>query len=188
MKSNSIDRLVQISVSAALVAAIFITSSFVVLAQAPLSGELLVAGPGVVVNGEPATNGRALTLPSNVMTTGSTYATLNFGKVAKLQLAPGSTFTIDGSGMTLRGTLAAGSVTVVNTTNPIVITTPNGKTVTANSGDMVVADPNASPSQTTGRKGGFPVWGYAAIAGIIVVLIVAVTRGGDSNNGTSPTT
>lgn len=174
-------------VSMGLVGCIFFTSSLVALAQPTLTGELLVAGPGVVVNGEPAANGRTLALPSNVMTTGSTYATLNFGKAGKLQLAPGSTFTIDGADDQLRGTLAKGSVTVITSAKPVTITTPNGKTVVANAGDMVVADPTTT-SQTTSRRRGFPLWGYAAIAGIIVVLVVAVTRGGNSNNGTSPTT
>ena len=190
MKTEAIGRLLKFSVSTALIAAIFMTYSMTALAQPALTGELLVAGPGVVVNGEPGTNGRTLVLPSNIMTTGSTYATLNFGKVGKIQLAPGTTFTIDGSGTSLRGTLSAGSVTVVSSENLVPITTPCGKVVNANSTDVVSVStacggaPPPSAQSGTGL-GKIPAWGWAAILGGAVLAAVLVSRSGDS---TSPTT
>src|SRR5262245_57568781 len=118
MNVNFMSRCTRIMVSTVVVGAILATSSMFTLAQVPLTGELLVSGNNVTVNGEPGTNGRTFALPSSFTTGPGSYATLNFGKIGKLQLGPGTTFTIDGSGEILRGSLSAGSVTDVSSTNP----------------------------------------------------------------------
>src|SRR3954453_19583862 len=107
---NALTRGVRISITMALGVVVFVTSSYIALAQVPFTGELLVSGNAVSVNGETAANGRTIVVPSNIVTGPGSYATLNFTNVGRIQVSPGSPFSIDGSGTTLRGSLASGSV------------------------------------------------------------------------------
>lgn len=180
------------TVSTALAVAVFTASSFVASAQIPFTGELLVSGNNVTVNGEAATNGRTIVVPSSIVTGSGSYATLNFTNVGRIQVSPGSTFSIDGSGTTLRGSLSAGSVTIVNAVNPVTITTICGKTVTARSGDIVSVDAvcgaGISPSRPIGSasKGNSSLL-YLLLAGAAVGVIagVAGAGGGGSSSGGS---
>jgi len=187
-------RLTRTLASSALAAALITTSSFVGLAQTPLTGELVVAGPGVIVNGEAGANGRTLITPSNIITQGSSSATLNFGRVGRIQVSPASTFTIDGTGDILRGTLSAGAVTVVSAANPVLITTLCGKTVTANAGDTVDANAvcgisNQGPQTTARGGGGTSPLLYLVLVGAAVGVLAGVAGGGSGGGGsTSPTT
>src|SRR5436305_12721651 len=113
MKMNGLARWMRMTVSAALAAVVLTTSSYFAYAQVPFTGELLVSGNSVTVNGETAANGRTIVVPSNIVTGPGSYATLNLANVGRLQASPGTTFTIDGSGNALRGSLSAGSVTIL---------------------------------------------------------------------------
>jgi len=192
MNVRSAGGLIQMTVSMTLMTAIIATSSFIALAQVPFTGELLVSGNGVTINGEAGTNGRTIVVPSTITTTGSSFATLNFGAIGKIQVAPGTTFTIDGSGNTLRGSLSAGSVTIVNGANPVTITMTCGKSVTGKTGDVVSFDATcgtpASPSGPSSAGAGVPKYLYLLIAGAAVGIIAGVSAGGGGNSTTSPTT
>lgn len=179
---------------AALAVAVFATSSYFVLAQVPFTGELLVSGNSVTVNGEAAANGRTIVVPSNVVTGAGSYATLNFANVGRIQLSPGTTFTVDGSGTTLRGSLSAGSVTIVSSVNPVTITLLCGKSMSTKTGDAVSFDTvcggGTSPSQipSAGTKSNSLL--YLLLAGAAVGVIAGVAGGGGGGGGgsTSPTT
>jgi hypothetical protein len=193
MKMNGVAKVVRKSAIAALAVAMFASSSQFVLAQVPFTGELLVSGPSVTVNGEAAANGRTIIVPSNIVTGPGSYATINFANVGRIQLSPGTTFTIDGAATTLRGSLSAGSVTVVSGVNPIAITLLCGKSLFAKAGDVVSFDTMCgavtSPTQTaSGTKSNSLL--YLLLAGAAVGVIAGVAGGGGGNGGgsTSPTT
>ncbi|MBV9241604.1 MAG: hypothetical protein JO314_06310 [Acidobacteria bacterium] len=191
MNVNGLARWVRMTVSGALAVVVFATSSFFALAQVPFTGELLVSGNSVTVNGEAAANGRTIVVPSNIVTGAGSYATLNFANVGKIQVSPGSTFTIDGSGTTLRGSLSAGSVTIVNSVNPVTITTLCGKTVTANTGDTVSADQVCGTGGT--GNSGHPAGGSKSTMLIIILaaagggIIAAVAAGGGGGTASGTT-
>lgn len=181
--------------AATLAVALFTSSSYVSFAQVPFTGELLVSGPGVAVNGELAANGRTIVVPSNIVTGPGSYATLNFTNVARIQVSPGSTFTVDGSGTSVRGSLSAGSVTIVSAANPVVITLLCGKSVMARSGEVVsfdaVCGAGTSPSQTSTARSAKHSSSllYLLLAGAAVGVVAGVAGGGGGNRGsTSPTT
>jgi hypothetical protein len=189
---------VRISITMALGLVVFVTSSYLGLAQVPFTGELLVSGNAVTVNGETSANGRTIVVPSNIVTGPGSYATLNFTNVGRIQVSPGTTFTIDGSGNTLRGSLSAGSITIVSAVTPVTITLVCGKSVTAKTGDVVsydaVCGASTSPSQTTagsaGKKSNSLLYLLLAGAAIGVVAAAAGGGGGGGNGGgtTSGTT
>ena len=184
------------TVSATLAVVVFATSSYLALAQVPFTGELLVSGNSVTVNGENAANGRTIVVPSSIVTGAGSYATLNFANVGRIQISPGTTFTIDGSGTNLRGSLSSGSVTIVNGVNPVTITTLCGKTVTAKTGDVISFDavcgtgtpPSQTPAGGAAQKSNSLL--YLLLAGAAVGIIAGVAGGGGGNGGgsTSPTT
>jgi hypothetical protein len=195
MKMNGLAWWTRMTVAAALAVAVFTSSSYFSFAQVPFTGELLVSGAGVTVNGESAANGRTIVVPSNIVTGPGSYATLNFTNVARIQVSPGSTFTVDGSGTSVRGSLSAGSITIVSATNPVVITLLCGKSVTAKTGDVVSFDAvcggGTSPSQTStaGTAKHSSSLLYLLLAGAAVGVIAGVAGGGGGNGGsTSPTT
>jgi hypothetical protein len=179
------------AVTAALAAAVFATSSYFVLGQVPFTGELLVSGNSVSVNGEAAANGRTIVVPSNIVTGPGSYATLNFANVGRVQVSPGTTFTIDGAGTTLRGSLSAGSIAIVSAVNPVTITLLCGKSVTAKTGDVVSFDavcgggtsPSQIPSGSSGAKSNSLL--YLILAGAAVGVIAGVAGGGGGGGGTT---
>jgi uncharacterized protein YlzI (FlbEa/FlbD family) len=189
MKMNGLARGVRISITMALGVVVFITSSYVVMAQVPFTGELLVSGNAVTVNGETSANGRTIVVPSNIVTGPGSYATLNFTNVGRIQVSPGTTFTVDGSGTTLRGSLSAGSVTLVNAVNPVTITLMCGKSVIAKTGDVVsydaVCGAGTSPSQTAGTTAGKKSNSllYLLLAGAAIGVVAAAAGGGGNGNG-----
>ncbi len=195
MNINGLARWMRIVASTTLVLIVFTTSSYVALAQVPFTGELLVSGNSVTVNGENAANGRTIVVPSSIVTGAGSYATLNFTNVGRIQVSPGTTFTIDGSGVNLRGSLSSGSVTIVSAANAVTITTLCGKTVMAKTGDVVsfeaVCGTGTPPSQTAGgvAKHSSSLL-YLLLAGAAVGIIAGVAGGGGGNSGgsTSPTT
>jgi len=172
------------AVAVSLITALVALSTF---GQVPFSGELLVSGNNVTVNGEQAANGRTIMVPSTITTGSGSYATLNFGNAGRIQLAPNTTFSVDGNAAGLRGSLPAGSVTVVSATNPVTITTLNGRSVTARSGDVVVSDATTTPGAPGGGsspKGGVNPLVYLLVAGAAVALLVGVAAGGGNSGGT----
>jgi hypothetical protein len=182
------------TVSAALAAAVFTTSSLFTFSQVPFLGELLISGNNVAVNGEAAANGRTVVVPSSIVTGAGSYATLNFTNVGRIQLAPGSTFSIDGSAAGLRGSLSTGTVTIVSAAGPVIITTICGKTVNGRSGDVVSVDAvcgaGTSPLPTAGAShSNSLVYLLLAVAAAGAIGGVAASSGGNGNGGsTSPTT
>lgn len=193
MKMSDLGQGVRRTVAATLAAVIFATSSYFVLGQVPFTGELLVSGNSVAVNGEAAANGRTIVVPSNIVTGPGSYATLNFANVGRIQISPGTTFTIDGAGTTLRGSLSAGSVTIVSSVNPVTITLLCGKSVTAKTGDVISFDAvcgggtsaSQMPSAGAGAKSSSLL--YLILAGAAVGVIAGVAGGGGGGGGsTSP--
>jgi hypothetical protein len=187
MKTYGLARAVRIAVTTALILATFASSSYFSFAQVPFTGELLVSGNAVSVNGETAANGRTIVVPSTITTGPGSYATINFANVGRLQLLPGSTFTIDGSGTTLRGSLSAGSVTIVNAVNPVTITLLCGKSVIAKSGDVISFDTvcGATTSQTPTKRPAAKSSSMLliALAGAAIGVVVAVAGGGGGSSG-----
>jgi hypothetical protein len=182
--------------TAALAATVFATSSYFVLGQVPFTGELLVSGNSVRVNGEAAANGRTIVVPSSIVTGPGSYATLNFANVGRIQLSPGTTFTIDGTGTMLRGSLSAGSVTVVSGVNPVAVTLLCGKSITAKTGDVISFDAvcgagtsaSQTPSAGAGAKSSSVLYLILAIAAVGAIAGVAAGGGGGGGGSTSPTT
>lgn len=177
---------IRMAIAGSLITALLALATF---GQVPFTGELLVSGNNVTVNGEQAANGRTIIVPSTITTGPGSYATLNFGAAGRIQLAPNSTFSIDGNAAGLRGSLPAGSVTIVSSANPITVTTLNGRSVAAKAGDTVVSDAGSTPSPgPSAGKGGVNPIVYLVVAGAAVALLVGVAGGGGNGGGTVSTT
>src|SRR5215204_5914480 len=97
------------------------------------SGEITVSGPAkagekpfVLVNGDPAFSGRTFLSNGTITTTESSSANVNFGKIGRISLGPGSTLTLNVSETSISGKLLSGSIRVANGEGVAVkIDTPN---------------------------------------------------------------
>jgi len=177
----------RIAITASLITVLLSISSF---GQVPFAGELLVSGNNVTVNGEQAANGRTILVPSTITTGPGSYATLNFGNAGRIQLAPNTTFSVDGNAAGLRGSLPMGSVTIVSATNPVTITTLSGHSVAARAGDVVLSDMTATTGTSGGgstTKSGVNPLVYVLVAGAAAGVLVGVAGGsGGSSSGGGP--
>jgi hypothetical protein len=177
MRCMSISQWVKISTATIVATAVLATSSMAALTGPALSGELTVGGGNaegktVLVNGEPATTGRTVIGSSTIVTPENVTATINFGKAGKIQLAPGTTFTIGSSLESLQGDLTAGDITVLNAANVVNVKTLTGDTVEINAGETASA---ASSAAQTNKQGGIgPKTWYAIIAVASVAALIAI--------------
>ncbi|MGE3466721.1 MAG: hypothetical protein AB7J13_07290 [Pyrinomonadaceae bacterium] len=148
-------------------------------------GELVVSGKsngGVTVNGEPASTGRTVFAASTITTPADSGAVLNMGTAGKIELAPGTTFLIDGDGNIISGSITAGNVTVLNASQPIAVRTLSGETLALNAGETAGANSTATAARQTG-PGGLD-WAYWALiigAAVAIPIIIIATNDDDNN-------
>lgn len=163
--------------------AVLTVSSMVALAG-PVKpvGELVVSGGDgqATVNGEPVRSGRTVFASSTITTPEGSTAILNMGKAGKMELAPGTTYTIAADGTLSGGSLSTGSVTVLNGEN-IKVKTMTGEEVNVNSGEAANANSSAAAAAQNRKYGGLYWWGWALIAGGVAtgIIIYAATRDDD---------
>jgi len=85
------------------------------------AGEITVTGtsttgekPFVLVNGDAAFTGRTFFSNGTISTPDSSSASINFGKIGRINLGPGSILTLTVSETNISGTLSAGNIRVMN--------------------------------------------------------------------------
>jgi hypothetical protein len=127
------------ALSACLIVALYVTYSMVALANADnkMTGELIVNGKSqVTVNGEVAQSGRSIFSDSTITTADNGTATINLGKVGKIELAPNSSLIVNFDQNSITGNLSSGSVTVIGSADTTsAITTANGKVSSETAGN-----------------------------------------------------
>ncbi len=164
--------------------AIVATSSMLGLAGTSKAvGELTVSGVGspaetsfVTVNGEPAQSGRSLFDSSTISTPEGMTATVNIGKAGKIQLGPNSAFIINSDGSFISGDLVAGTLTVLNSANPVSVRTSKGATVELNAGETVAAESVTKAAQgSSSNDAWIPVVVFAGIVGTVIAVLF-ITR------------
>ena len=125
MKSSNVSSLfsrvmvLSLSLSLLSVQSVFafaVPGSSVSAAEITVNGKKGVAErPFVVVNGQQAFSGRTFFSGGNIETTEATSATINLGKLGRIDLSPSSSFTLSFSEGRIAGTLSKGNVSVSNT-------------------------------------------------------------------------
>ena len=113
------------------------------------AGELTVSGkmstdekPFVLVNGDRSFTGRSVFSSGTIVTTETTSATINLGKIGRVEIAPASVLTLNFSDNSISGVLSSGSVRVSNADGVAVkINTPN---------DVITNERNAASSFSVG--------------------------------------
>lgn len=186
-------------VSLGLVTTMLVASSMVTLAASTKPvGELIVTTKSdkfVTVNGEPSTTGRTIFASSTISTPEGMTASISFGKAGRIDLAPGSTFTLDSDAANVGGELAAGSLTVVNTSAPIKVMA-GGKSVVLSAGETATTagkadddyrdsngkciDADKDGKEECSEGGGVAWWAWALIFGAAATTIVWLAA--DRNN------
>jgi hypothetical protein len=118
--------------------AILATYSMIALAaQGTAVGDLTITGKSnVTVNGETAQNGRTIFSSSVVRTSETSSATINLGKLGKIEVAPNSTFNLKVENNEVAGDLVEGKVTSL--TSDITVTA-NGNTSKVNAGESIMS-------------------------------------------------
>ena len=114
-----------------LVVAVWTIYSMVVLAASPMneSGELTVTGM-VIVNGQHAISGTTIFTDSVITTSDNSSATINLGKLGRVELLPNSSLKLSFDESGLSGMLTAGRVRVANISGAsAVISTSDGSAV-----------------------------------------------------------
>ncbi len=165
------------ALSMCLVVAVVATYSMVALAgDNKIVGEILVSGSNnensiVTVNGEAVQGGRTI-FTSSTITTKDNTAVVNVNKVGKIKIAPNSSIIVSFDEKGISGNLQKGTVTVLNSTNAVNITMPNGVTEKLSVGK----------SATTARQddddndGGSAWWLWAIVfGGAAAAIVIAAT-------------
>jgi hypothetical protein len=136
--------------------------AFSVRGMGSAAGEITVTGPAkqgekpfVLVNGDPAFSGRTFLSNGTITTTESSSANVNFGKIGRISLGPGSTLTLSVSETSISGKLSSGSIRVANGEGVAVkIDTPNDAvTNEANAASRFSIDVAAGGSNVKSEKG-----------------------------------
>ena len=152
------------ALSACLSISLLATCSAVALANsAKVAGELTVAGNGVLVNGESAQSGRSIFSSSTVTTPESAGATVAFGKLGQIEIAPNSSVSLSFDEKGINGNLSSGKITVLGAANAVNVTTLNGTTVSLTAGESVLASGLAQDKDDDDGHGGAAWWGFAAV-------------------------
>jgi hypothetical protein len=165
------------ALSMCLVVAIVATYSMVALAgDKKIVGEILVSGSNetsiVTVNGEAVQSGRTI-FTSSTITTADNSAIVNVNKVGKIKIAPKSSILVSFNENGISGNLLNGKVTVLNSTDKVSITVPNGATEQLTVGESATA---AKQDDDDDNDGGAAWWLWAAVfGGAAAVIVLAAT-------------
>ena len=180
------------ALSMCLVVAIVATYSMVALAGDKLVGEILVSGknvngqaPVVTVNGEAVKSGRTIFTSSTISTPKDTTATVNVAKIGKVKIAPNSTLSVSFDEKGITGNLSSGKLTVLNSSNNVAITTPNGEVAQLQSGDAVTTKQDDDDDDDDNGKA-IAIWAIV-FGGAAAAILYAATRdsGPDIGGGTT---
>ena len=177
---------VQQALTTAVVFALVVTFSMAALAnEGNAVGELTVVKTAaasetsaVTVNGEVAKSGRTVFSSSTISTPNGMEAIINFGKSGKIQIGPGTTYTLAAD--SIGGDLTKGNLTVLNSANSVAVKTAVGDVV-----NVKVGETASATSGTAGKKpgpAGLDWWVWAAIAGGAIAIIIVAANSGNNNN------
>jgi hypothetical protein len=167
------------ALSACLSISLLATCSAVALANSKVSGELTVAGNGVLVNGEAAQSGRSIFSSSTVTTPADASAIVGVGKLGKIEVAPNSSVSLSFDEKGISGNLSSGKITVLGAANAVNVTTVNGSTVSLTAGQSVLAS-GLAPQTNDDDDGGTAWWAFAAVLiGASALIIYAATSDND---------
>jgi len=174
------------ALSSCLMVAILATYSMVAFAaEGKAAGELLVSGTDAVVtvDGQAAQSGRTIFSGSTFSTSDTASATLSLGTAGSVQLAPASTATLTFDGKTISATLTAGSLSVLNSAQPVSVTSLD-KTMSVNAGETATA--NDDDKDDHHKKKGAAWWLFAIVfGGAAVAITAAAVQGNDRQFGSS---
>lgn len=130
------------TIAASLASAVFMSSSMFALAapgNQPQLAELTVTGasvegdvPFVSVNGERAVSGRSIQSATTITTPATASATVNLGKLGRVELAPNSSFVLNFNEKGISGDLVSGKVRVVGNENSENTVKTNDSVIVAN--------------------------------------------------------
>jgi hypothetical protein len=167
------------ALSACLSISLLATCSAVALANSKVSGELTVAGNGVLVNGEAAQSGRSIFSSSTVTTPADASAIVGVGKLGKIEVAPNSSVSLSFDEKGISGNLSSGKITVLGAANAVNVTTVNGSTVSLTAGQSVLAS-GLAPQTNDDDDGGTAWWAFAdVLIGASALIIYAATSDND---------
>ena len=152
-----------------------------------LAGELLVSGKAsngqvasVKVNGETAQSGRSIFTASTIATPDNASAVVNLGKAGRIELAPNTTISLSFDEKIISGNLSAGHITVLNSSESVVVTTAEGKVIKLNAGDSADAAAQTQTAADNDDDNGHGLLIFAIIlGGAAAGIILAATH---SNN------
>lgn len=193
MKSINSKRFAVSTTTFGLLFALIVSCSYVSLANANkpvgeilISGSSVVDGKSVTVNGEEAKTGRTIFDSSVISTPAGQSAIVNLGKAGKIQIAPGSSVTIDVAGETVSGSLSSGSLTVLGSVVPVNVRTAGGDMVRVAAGESVTSSSTAASAKAQTGPGGVDWWIWAAIIAGAATAVVLIVTLDDDDNVTSP--
>jgi len=149
-----------------------------------VSGRSTSPDAAVTVNGEPAKSGRTIFSSGVITTPEGLTATLDLGKAGRLQLEPGTTFTLNLNDDKVGGQLTSGNVSVLTAGQNVSIRNAAGDTLTLGTGDSAAANSPAPSKKAKPGPGGLDWWYWAAIIGGVTAVIVAVAATGDDASPT----
>ena len=184
------------ALSMCLCVAVLATYSMVALAgPGKAAGELTISGknadgeaPFVLVNGETARSGRSVFSGSTLTTSDSTSAVMNLGKLGTIELAPSTTLNLTFDEKGIFADLTSGKMSVLGSTDDVMVRTLNGNTVKLAAGQSVMASGKAQDDDDDDDDGGAAWWVWAAVfGGAAAGLLFTALSDGDIDVGSNGT-
>lgn len=178
-----IGRIESKALSFCLLVAMFATYSMVALAGGErLAGEIVVSGtavdgnaPVVYVNGEQVMSGRSIFTASSITTTKTSSATVKIGSLGTLRIAPNTSLTVSFDSNGIKSDLSKGKVTVLEASNAVNVTLPNGSVSKVTSGKSASTAPQDDDDDDDGGSGWW-IWAVV-VGGATAAVIFAATTG-----------
>ncbi|MBV9217609.1 MAG: hypothetical protein JO053_15685 [Acidobacteria bacterium] len=186
-------------------AAVVSTYSMVSLAEplrsigdVTIIGELADADSVTTINGEPAISGRTVFDSSLITTPAGMTAIVNLGAAGRIEIEPGSSFSVSSDGKAIAGSLLNGTVTVLKSGEPVVVKTATGANVLLNAGESANSassgaardhrdstgkciDDNNNGKEECGHIN--PIIFVVVIGGVLAAVLAASGGGGGSSSG-----
>ncbi len=103
------------------------------------AGDITVKGQ-VTVNGQAAVSNSLIMSGSTITTGADSSAVVSMGKTGRIEIEPKTTFVLSFDSALISGNLAAGSVTILNSTQSVNVKIPNGELVALNAGETASAE------------------------------------------------
>jgi hypothetical protein len=141
-----------------------------------MAGEIVISGGSdsiVSVNGEAVKSGRTVFSSSTIETSADASAIVSVKSVGKVKIGPGSKMIVSFDKDGIEGSIVTGKLTVIESSEKVNITAPNGKIASLTAGESVITVQDDDDDDAGGSS--WVLWALV-FGGAAAAIVFAATR------------